>query len=300
MRRRWWTDGRVTEGCGFTPDQIGEIVTRLDFALKKRNLASTKIGVLDSWTGNTIGAVEGGWKGKIPPRALEFVDHFTVHGYVAGGSSRNETTDREAYLWMRSVAKEHQKEVFQTEWGPLGYHGVDIQFGILLARVVMQHVNHMGASAWFLWQAIQQRNGGGWGPVQMPLVVKGKSKAFKTRQFFVLRQLVFAMPPGSRPLKVETDCGQGILAAFIGKRQRLSVTVANQRFAPFRFRFDLSEFEIASGAPRTRVKVYRTSSKENFTVIDEYSVRSPLTVDLVASPLTVTTVLLRGVVRARR
>lgn len=300
VHRRWWTDGRITEGCGFTLDQVGDVVTRLAFALRKRNLSSVGIGVMDSWTGNTIGAIQGGWNGKIPKDAMQYINHFTVHGYVGGGSWRNESTDRNTYMGMRAAAEKENKEVFQTEWGPLGYQGVDIQFGVLLARVVMQHVNHMRASAWFLWQAIQQRNGGGWGPLQMPLVVNGKSKVLRTRQFYILRQLVFAMPPGSRPLVVEENCGQGVLGAYVGTKQRLSVTVANQRFAPFKFRLDLSQWEIASGAPRARVKVFRTSAKENFTVIDEYSIGTPLSVDLVASPLTVTTVLLKGVVRARR
>jgi len=104
VHRRWWTDGRITEGCGFTPEQIGDVVTRLASALTRRDLTTTSIGVLDSWTGNTVGAVEGGWKGKTPP-ALKSVDHFTVHGYAAG-DVRNESTDREAYLRMKSIAAE--------------------------------------------------------------------------------------------------------------------------------------------------------------------------------------------------
>jgi len=47
--------------------------------------------------------------------------------------------------------------------GPLNYYGNDIQVAVLLGRVLSQHVNYLKVTAWFLWQAIQQRNGGGWG-----------------------------------------------------------------------------------------------------------------------------------------
>jgi len=165
--------------------------------------------------------------------------------------------------------------VFQTEWGPLGYRGVDIQFGVLLARVVMQHVNHMGASAWFGWQAIQQRNGGGWGALQMPLVVNGKSKVLKTRSFFVLRQLVSAMPPGARPLKLDLNCGPGLPRRLCGEKQRLSVTIANQRFAPSNFGSIWRNSKSPAARPGSGSRCTRTSSTENFTIIDEYSVGTP-------------------------
>lgn len=138
---------------------MGRIALSLDKALRNRSL-DTGVALLDSWTGSTIGALRGGWKGKIPAAAMKVVARVAVHGYTAA-ADHDEKTDTRNYVALSQVASSLGKDLWQTEWGPVGYYGVDVQFAILLARCVCQHVNFLKASAWFLWQALQQRNGGG-------------------------------------------------------------------------------------------------------------------------------------------
>lgn len=181
--------------------------------------------------------------------------------------------------------------------GPLNYHGNEMQIAALLGRVLSQHVNYLKVTAWFLWQAIQQRNGGGWGGVQMPLRVSSKTVPRRMKTFFVMRQLTQWWKPGSIPMKVEDACGSGVIASYNRENQYLSITVSNQKYHDVALTLNTEAYDLGDNTVfgQNSVEVYRTSSNESYARIDQYFVTVPVSIDIVALGLSVTTVVLHGV-----
>lgn len=128
----------------------------------------------------------------------------------------------------------------------------------------------------------------------MPLIILKSTQPRIMRQFYVMRQLVAAMPPGSTPLRVEAPCASGVLAAYQDDAKQISVTIANQRFQDYPLSLNISQFSPTSSSSRL-VSVFRSSVGENNTLIDQYSFDSTLLLDVVAQALSVTTLMIYGV-----
>ena len=288
----WWHAGRDREGCSFTLDEANAVIPALAAALQQRGLPIAITG-MDSWVDYTIGALGAG-KEHLTQDNVRLLSRLMIHGYQ---SKATMPADNALLLFdrFRATATQLGKEVWQSEWGPIAFSGTDMQMAALLARTITSHINFLGVSGWFFWQAMEKNNPT-WGAIRAQWDRNYKHfLPFISKQFYVMMHFTRFMPRGSLPVSVATPCGFCIAASIVPQAQRLSIIVTSQQLSDRLIELPIVGFQSADGSGQATVTVWRTSSEEDFVQIDSYKVKVPGAVGIISRAVTVTTVVLDNV-----
>jgi len=144
----FWVKGKKHEGCYFNPPQITSVVALAAAALSRRGL-STQVVAIDSAAGQTQGCIS-----QLSPSTLSQINSFHVHSYIYASTPDHAAAVAKVYRPMGQIAQQVGKEVWLSEWGPVGCVGEDIDISLCMARQLIESIYLMNARAWVYWQAI--------------------------------------------------------------------------------------------------------------------------------------------------
>ncbi|GJP44569.1 hypothetical protein CLOM_g3948 [Closterium sp. NIES-68] len=253
----FWQQGNENEGCSFDAPAMGRIIKYTSDSLKKKGLKTKLVGA-DSWSSSTA---------KLAQVANhQLLSRINVHSYMNdyGGSDVANTYEAQ-FGSVRETAKQLGKDVWVSEAGPLGKSGNDWDVSLYMARNVIETVNIMEASAYVYWQAYDLSTG--WTLIDFPPNYKaGSNGAMKTpkpnQRFWIFKHFAMLAEPGSKPLKVGSDCSHGMSAFYSPGENRVTVFLLNQQAKERRVTINLQGFRRNVGGS-TRVVVRRTSHVTN-------------------------------------
>lgn len=295
---RWWKKGGKHEGCGYDAMRAAALVRAIHTELAKRRMQWCKVAGLDSWTAQTkrlLGVREiSGHAATI----MAFTDKVTVHGYRPA-SKMNKAADYEDFVSMSALVKRAKKSLWQTEWGPLGILGSDMELALLLGRTIVQHINILQVEAWLHWQVVQWPNYG-WGLIRTPFSYSLPFTMFVSRQYWVTKHFSQWIKQGSYIVKLRAACSDCVVAAYHPRRKLLTITVVNQREEVWAMRILIQGYRtVSTRAAKCATRVYRTTQTESYRLVWLSRIPVPGAVRIVAKEKSVTTMVISGVQRRR-
>ncbi|GJP54593.1 hypothetical protein CLOM_g13665 [Closterium sp. NIES-68] len=253
----FWQQGNAHEGCSFDAPAMGRIIKYTSDSLKKKGLQTKLVGV-DSWSPATATLSQ--------VANHQLLSRINVHSYM----NRYDEDDvakiyENNFARVRETAKQLGKDVWVSEAGPIGKSGNSWDVSLYMARNVIETVNIMEASAYVYWQAYDL--GSGWSLIDFPTNYNpGFQGAMKTpkpnKRFWMFKHFTMLAKPGSKPLKVGSDCSHGISAFYNPGDNRVTVFLVNQQAKERRVTINLQGFRRNVGGS-TRVVVRRTSFATN-------------------------------------
>ncbi len=222
----WWKAGHTQEGCHFDVQEQDRIIQALRGALDKRGLTQVQVSAPDSNSMDTCVANLRAYD----PATMAALGQINTHSYH--GDQRDA---------LRRLAAGHGKRLWQSESGPLGFHGSPMDAALFMAERVVRDLNELQPAAWLEWQVVA---GGTWGCIH----VDRRSDALtRSPSFHAYATFSRAIRPGDRLLAVEPG---EVVAAYSPTRGELVIVAANASDSARRYR---CRFEgLAGHAPRAQ------------------------------------------------
>lgn len=287
---RWWRKGGGQEGCGFDMETAAGVIRSLRAQFSRRQLETSVVG-FDSWPSTTRTYLSARWRTAEFRRALEGLKTVSIHGY-RGRKVMMEAADAKDFLTASDAARKLGKSIWQSEWGPLGFNGGDLDMSLFMARNIIQHINLLKVEAWLHYQAASWNNFS-WGLVRLQFRYNKPFRLFISRQFWIMKHFTKWIQPGSLPLTITSNCAHTVAAAYNGKEKVLSIMVVNQRDSDRVLRFKLNDFR--QDGKLSRVEVYRTSYGEFYKRISSREGAMPTTVEIPCKANSFTTYVIKGI-----
>ncbi|CAI7749382.1 unnamed protein product [Closterium sp. NIES-54] len=254
----FWLAGKEHEGCSFKAPEMSRVIKYTSDSLRSKGLKTKLVGV-DSWYGDTANL----------PQLLnhELLTRINVHAYVNRYEDGSAASSYEQKFGsIRDVGKALGKEVWVSEAGPISKVGSFWDLSLYMARNVIESVNIMEASAYVIWQAYDFYDRWSFilfpmytppynGPMEMPMVNK---------RFWLFKHFTLLAKPGSKPIRVSSNCQHGISAFYNPQVAQLTVFMVNQEAGDRRVTLYLDRFKTNAGG-RTSVTIRRTTAFTNFS-----------------------------------
>ncbi|KAH7302050.1 hypothetical protein KP509_23G054100 [Ceratopteris richardii] len=253
----WWNINKekttAQEGCNFSISSMRRLIPKLKDALAHKKL-QTKISAFDSWSQNTTRILLG-----MDEDVLAAIDRINVHTYVFHKSLENWAKRRQ----VREASESVGKKIWMSEYGPLNWHGEDIDVALGLGRHISLDLNELQASAWCYWQALEMP-GSFWGLIQTSFTYDVEPKSLIiTKQYYVLMQFTKWIRPGCHIFPVENFADSFLASADPAAKQVVLVFInASTTFKHF-------GFDVSLLAPwfktddKLEATLFRTSALEN-------------------------------------
>ncbi|SPO00328.1 probable Endo-beta-1,6-galactanase [Cephalotrichum gorgonifer] len=225
----WWNDAGTQEGCHLNVPTQATIIGHLANHIASRGLSSKIAASDESYFDQAVSNLQ-----NIGSSAISKISRINVHGYQ-GGSGRRDV--------LYNLAQEHQKPLWNSEFGNSGGNGAD------MAKMWLVDMRWMHPTAWVYWQVL---DGAGWGLID----ADNESGTMKgaTQKYFVFAQLSRHIRPGMRIL----DSGdENVVAFYSAPEGKLVVVAVNWSTAQY-INVDLGRF---AGRPAEGSKVTRWSTK---------------------------------------
>ena len=258
----WGANSAKQEGCHFDiGDSESKIITELQKSLQKRNLNN----IILCGTDETSIDTQIDCFNRLSTEAKLALSRIDTHTY--GGSKRSE---------LKNLALTHGKNLWMSEVdgkGTSGTNAGNMGAALWLAERITGDCNGMNASAWILWQLIDNHvssvgyngnkdsgmpdiNGGFWG---VAVADHDKDQVILSKKYYGFGQFTRYIRPGMMMLN---SSGRS-MAAFDKEKGQLVLVVFNTSAGNADYSFDLSGFS----ALGTAAQGIRTSSSENWADI---------------------------------
>ncbi|KAH7302051.1 hypothetical protein KP509_23G054100 [Ceratopteris richardii] len=164
---------------------------------------------------------------------------------------------------VREASESVGKKIWMSEYGPLNWHGEDIDVALGLGRHISLDLNELQASAWCYWQALEMP-GSFWGLIQTSFTYDVEPKSLIiTKQYYVLMQFTKWIRPGCHIFPVENFADSFLASADPAAKQVVLVFInASTTFKHF-------GFDVSLLAPwfktddKLEATLFRTSALEN-------------------------------------
>jgi O-glycosyl hydrolase len=268
----WWNAGGTQEGCHFDLESQAKIIEEVYNKARAKGLDIKIVGPDESIIDTCIQTVLYYKDNNI----LQYVDRINTHTY--GGSKRYQLRDL-----VRSIGKKLWMSEFST-----GYIADDHQKmapALPLAWTILHDIKDMGASAWVIWQVVENEvenyynysnnklwnPPGSWGLIHaayhdMDLgngIRFSKEQYWITKQYYVMAQFSKFIKKGYKIIDIsESDS----IAAYSDKDKKLVIVTLNEGDTKKYFNYDLSKFNLSNDSVLT---VYRTSDDEALCKLEE-------------------------------
>jgi O-glycosyl hydrolase len=250
----WGANSNKQEGCHFDQgNSESKIIVELSKALNQRGLNNIQISGTDE---TSIDTQVDSFK-KLSNEAKNIITRIDTHTY--GGSKRDE---------LRLLAENNKKNLWMSEVDGNGTDGTnagEMAAGLWLANRIITDLNGLRASAWILWQVIDNhisRNGYNGrkdsGMVDITKGFWGVSVANHDTNEIILTQKYYAFGQFSRYIRpgyLIIGCYNNSVAAYDKKGKKLVIVATNTAGSNKTVDFDLSDFQSVG----YNVKVIRTS-----------------------------------------
>lgn len=255
----WSANSPKQEGCHFDQGESeSKIILELQKSMDKRGLGD----IILSGTDETSIDTQISSYNKLSANAKKALDRIDTHTY--GGSKRSELKElaikEGKNLWMSEV---DGGSVAGTNAGEMGS-------ALWLAQRITTDVNDLNASAWILWQVIDNHiskegyngnkdkgmvdvNGGFWGTA---VADHDNDKIILTKKYYGFGQYTRFIRPGMTMLKSSGST----VAAYDKENEQLVIVAYNTGGSAKDMSFDLSGF----GSLGATANITRTSATENW------------------------------------
>ncbi|MBQ4464585.1 MAG: discoidin domain-containing protein [Oscillospiraceae bacterium] len=255
----WGKNSPKQEGCHFDiGDSESRIILELDKAMKARGMDDVLVVGTDETSIDTQIQAYNALSGD----AKKALDRIDTHTYA--GSKRSQLKDTAIAagknLWMSEVDGS----------GTAGTNAGEMSSALWLAQRITTDVNDLNASAWIMWQVIDNHiskvgmngnkdkgmvntNGGFWG---VAVADHDNDKIVLTKKYYAFGQYSRYIRPGMTMLNSAGNC----VAAYDKDLGRVVVVAYNTSGNSADISFDLSGFSSVG----TSAQVIRTSKTENW------------------------------------
>ena len=255
----WSAYSYKQEGCHFDQGESeSNIILELQKSMDKRGLGD----VILSGTDETSIDTQIDSYNKLSSDAKKAIDRIDTHTY--SGSKRSQ---------LKELAIKEGKNLWMSEVdgsGTAGTNAGEMSSALWLANRITVDVNEMNASAWIMWQVIDNHiskegyngnkdkgmvdvNGGFWGTA---VADHDNNNIILTKKYYGFGQYSRYIRPGMIMLKSSDTT----LAAFDKENQQLVIVAYNTAGSSKDMYFDLSGFDTVGST----AQIIRTSATENW------------------------------------
>ena len=287
----WWVKGQIRPGCGFTFEGIKAMYAALQEQKRAQGMTDLTLAGVDSWHASSENLLTWTYKNETTPLQV-----FTVHGYRAAEGQSMDSVEV-GLKGVRRAAADAGLPVWQTEWGPWKISGSEMDIALYMGRSIAEHINILGASAWFHYLGMQVPNDLQWGPIQVDMYAKVVNPAL-TKQFYAMLHFSRHILPGSRLLRIPQQCQHGVVAAYTPQTNQLTATVVNQREESFLMNVRFSGFRLLKGVKASSVHFYVTDLASNFKLLRVSYWGDVWTEDVRIMPSSIVTIVINNVTLA--
>ncbi len=286
----WGAYSAKQEGCHFDiGNSESRILTELKKSLSARGLNDIIISASDETSIDTqIDAFKA-----LSSEAKGVVGRIDTHSY--GGSKRSELKETALAagknLWMSEVDGK----------GTAGQNAGGMGAALWLAGRITDDCNGLNASAWILWQLIDNHvssvgyngnkdsgmpniNDGFWG---VAVADHDKNEIILSKKYYGFGQYTRYIRPGM----IMLNSGSNTMAAFDKENGKLVIVAYNTGSGNNQMIYDLSGFDEVGSISQ----VIRTSTSENWAEVSNAGSLSGKTLDATLAPLSITTYIIDGV-----
>lgn len=278
----WGAFSAKQEGCHFDAgNSESTIITELKKSLNKRNLSNIIISASDE---TSIDLQIDTYK-RLSTEAKQTLSRIDTHTY--GGSKRGE---------LKNLALSEGKNLWMSEVdgrGTAGTNAGNMEGGLWLAERIVTDCNGLNASAWILWQLIDNHvssvgyngnkdsgmpniNTGFWG---VAVADHDKNQVILSKKYYAFGQFSRYIRPGM----IMLNSSNRSLAAFDKENGRVVIVALNLGGGNTDYTFDLSGFSKVG----TAAQGIRTSSSESWKDIGTTALQgNRLNVTLPANSIT--------------
>ncbi|ORX61101.1 hypothetical protein BCR36DRAFT_579160 [Piromyces finnis] len=250
----WGANSNKQEGCHFDQgNSESKIIIELSKALKQKGLGDMQISGTDE---TSIDTQIDSFK-KLSSEAQSIVTRLDTHTY--GGSKRDE---------LRLLAENNRKNLWMSEVDGSGTEGTnagEMGAGLWLSNRIITDLNGLRASAWILWQVVDNhisKNGYNGkkdsGMVDINKGFWGVAVANHDTNEIILTQKYYAFGQFSRYIRpgyLIIGCYNNSVAAYDKKGKKLVIVQTNTAGSTKTIDYDLSDFHSVG----YKVRVIRTS-----------------------------------------
>jgi len=254
----WGALSNKQEGCHFDEGQSqSKILVELRKALDSKGLSEIQISSSDE---TSIDAQITSYK-KLSDEAKRAISRIDTHSY--GGSQRNE---------LRTLAENAKKNLWMSEVdssGTAGTNAGEMGAALWLANRIIEDLNNMRASAWVIWQVIDNHiskngyqgkkdsgminlNGGYWG---VAVADHDQQEIILTQKYYAFGQFSRYIRPGYTLI----GCYNNSIAFYDGEGKKLVIVATNPASTNKTVNFNLDNFASVG----YNVRVIRTSGSIN-------------------------------------
>ena len=287
---RWWRAGGIRPGCVFRFADLKALYAAVQQQLQAQGAADVGLVGADSWHPSTTNLLLWTYGKDKPPMSV-----VTVHGYRAAAGQTMASIEAGMSALRRAAMGNFGLPIWQMEWGPWEVSGSELDIAVFMGRNIAEHINILGASAWFHYLALHVANNIEWGAIQTDVYARVVNPQ-KRKQFYATLHYTRNILEGSTILQVPDLCEHGVVAAYTPQTRSLSVTAANQADQQFSMTLIFSGFQIMEGSTSAVLEYYVTSSNMNYEMIKSEPSIAVDMVTLVISPVSITTVVIRNIV----
>lgn len=285
----WGAYSKKQEGCHFdTGNSESKIILELQKAMAARGMSDVILSGTDETSIDTqIDAYNA-----LSSDAKKAISRIDTHSY--GGSKRSQ---------LKDVALAAGKNLWMSEVdgnGTAGTNAGNMSGGLWLSQRITTDCNDLNASAWILWQLIDNHvcaagwngkrdsgmpniDGGFWG---VAVADHDKNSIILSKKYYCFGQYTRYIRPGMTML----NSSGSTMAAFDKKKGQLVLVAYNTGGSASEMTFDLTQFdEVGASA-----KAVRTSQTENWADAGSPAVSSGM-LKVSLAPNSVTTYVIDGV-----
>ena len=285
----WGAYSKKQEGCHF---DLGNSESKIIVELKKAMKARGMDDVIISASDETSIDLQIQAYNALSADAKSALGRIDTHSYSGSKRSQLKETAIKAgkNLWMSEVDGS----------GTVGSNNGGMSSGLWLAQRITTDCNELNASAWVLWQLIDNHisskgyngnkdsgmpniEGGFWG---VAVADHDKDKIILSKKYYSFGQYTRYIRPGMTMLKSSGN----VMAAFDKEKGQLVLVAYNTSGSANNMTFDLSQFDALGNSAKT----IRTSPSENWKDVGNTTV-SGGSMNVSLAPNSVTTFIINGV-----
>ena len=254
----WWVKGGIHEASSWHSAGVKAMLAALRRSRVMQGVPWLPIAGVDSWLKNS-GHVLNNLYANSP---LGF-NVLTVHGYRTH-RTMGLIKDMRALTAVRDAARRRGVHVWMSEWGPLQVKGSPLDNAVFTGRNIAQHINLLGASVWYYWDAMNHPNNISWGAIHQPMYDWSQVRPVVTKTFYALQHYTRFIREGSILLKVPAACASAVVAVYSPAGRRVAVTAANQETKEVTVWLTLKGFVRLNRRRDIVVASYLTSATSDF------------------------------------